>query len=322
MGRTMDGLQKMECPRLDFVVPIYNEQTSIDAFMIRLDRALQNAGVDYRVVFVNDGSEDDTLAAIQRHRHRAIVVDLSRNFGKEAALTAGIDHAEGDIVVPMDVDLQDPPELIPDMLACWLDGAEVVLARRCDRGTDGWFKRNSAGLFYRVHNLVADPRIPANVGDFRLMDKAVVEALRKLPESRRFMKGLFAWAGFRTAVVDYHRDARETGESKFNAWKLWNFAIEGITSFSIAPLRIWTYIGALTALIAFAYAGFIAVRTLFFGVDVPGYASLLVSVMFLGGVQLIGIGILGEYLGRTYIETKRRPTYLVRRIYEQSSDAE
>lgn len=303
-------------------MPVYNEETSIDAFMARLDQALHGAGVDYRVLFVNDGSEDGTLAAIERHRHRAIIVDLSRNFGKEAALTAGIDHAEGDAVAPIDVDLQDPPELIPQMLACWRDGAEVVLARRCDRSTDGWFKRNGAGLFYRVHNAVADPRIPANVGDFRLMDKSVVEALRALPESRRFMKGLFAWAGFRTAVVDYHRDAREGGESKFNAWKLWNFAIEGITSFSIAPLRIWTYIGALTALIAFAYAGYIVVRTLFFGVDVPGYASLLVSVMFLGGVQLIGIGILGEYLGRTYIEAKRRPTYLVRRIYEQSSDTE
>ncbi|WP_235013476.1 MULTISPECIES: glycosyltransferase family 2 protein [Spiribacter] len=307
---------------MDFVVPVYNEQASIDTFMARLREALVGSDIEYRVVFVNDGSEDRTLDAIKRHRRQAVVIDLSRNFGKEAALTAGLDHADGDVVVPIDVDLQDPPELIPEMLQCWREGAEVVLARRCDRSTDSWFKRNSAGLFYRIHNAVADPSIPANVGDFRLMDRAVVEALRELPEARRFMKGLFAWAGFRTSIVDYHRDARESGGSKFNAWKLWNFAIEGITSFSIAPLRIWTYIGAVTALFAFTYAGFIVVRTLFYGVDVPGYASLLVSVMFLGGIQLIGIGILGEYLGRAYIEAKRRPTYLVRRVYGQSRDTD
>ena len=307
---------------VDFVVPVCNEQDSIDAFMSRLDNAMRATRcVDYRVIFINDGSDDETLDAIRQH-DRTVIIDLSRNFGKEAALTAGLDYADAEVVVPIDVDLQDPPELITEMLACWREGAEVVLARRSDRSSDGWFKRNSAGLFYAIHNAVADPRIPNNVGDFRLMDRAVVEALRQLPESRRFMKGLFAWAGFKTSIVDYHRDTRESGQSKFNAWKLWNFAIEGITSFSIAPLRIWTYLGAVTALAAFGYAGFIVIRTLFYGVDVPGYASLLVSVMFLGGIQLIGIGILGEYLGRTYIEAKRRPTYLVRRIYEKRSGPE
>ena len=216
----------------------------------------------------------------------------------------------------MDVDLQDPPELILEMIESWRQGNDVVLARRVDRGTDTWAKRVSATWFYRIHNWMADPIIPENVGDFRLMDRSVVDALNQIPETRRFMKGLFAWVGFKTSVVDYVRPTRAAGQGKFNGWRLWNLALEGLTSFGTAPLRIWTYIGSGVALISLIYGFFIVFRTLVQGIDVPGYASLFVTVTFLGGIQLLGIGILGEYLGRTYVESKRRPVYVVRHIFE------
>jgi glycosyltransferase involved in cell wall biosynthesis len=271
------------------------------------------------IVFVNDGSSDETLDRLlefQRHDCRLRVVDLSRNFGKEAALSAGLRAAKGQVVVPIDVDLQDPPELILDMIAKWRQGYDVVLGRRGSRTMDSWPKRVSATWFYRIHNWIAEPMIPENVGDFRLMDRAVVDALNNLPESRRFMKGLFAWVGFKTTFVDYDRPERAAGASKFNGWRLWNFALEGLTSFSTAPLRIWTYLGSAIALASFIYGAFIALKVLLHGVDVPGYASLFVAVTFLGGVQLIGIGVMGEYIGRAYLESKRRPVYLVRRVYE------
>jgi len=303
-------------PVVSIVAPFYNEGEVVEAFYARVAAvAASLSDVDFEIVCVNDGSRDDTvarLAALAARDPRVTVVDLSRNFGKEAALTAGLDEAAGDAVIPIDADLQDPPELIPALLEKWRQGYEVVLAKRSDRSTDGYLKRKTAELFYRVHNRIADTPIPDNVGDFRLMDRVVIDALQGLPERRRFMKGLFAWVGFRTAIVPYCREARVAGQSKFSGWKLWNFALEGITSFSTVPLRIWTYLGSSFALLGFAYALFIVLRALVFGRDVPGYASLLTAVLVLGGMNLIGIGIIGEYVGRIYIESKQRPVYLVR----------
>ena len=309
---------------MSLVVPVYNEAETVELFMAEVSRVFPDpTAVRLEVVFVNDGSTDRTLESLlvcQRIDPRIRIVDLSRNFGKEAALTAGLETATGDVVVPIDVDLQDPPEVIHAMIERWREGYEVVLGRRGDRDADTWAKRSSANWFYRIHNRIATPKLLENVADFRLMDRVVVDALNRIPESRRFMKGLFAWVGFRTAHVDYVRPARIAGSTKFNGWRLWNFALEGVTSFSTAPLRIWTYLGLLVSAASFGFAGFIAVKALVHGIDVPGYASLMVAVMFLGGLQLIGIGVLGEYLGRTYIESKRRPIYVVRRLYETRTD--
>jgi glycosyltransferase involved in cell wall biosynthesis len=305
---------------LSLVVPVFNEAETVGLFIDKVTQVFENQpSVDLEFVFVNDGSTDDTLERLlkcQNRDPRVRIVDLSRNFGKEAALTAGLQAANGQVVVPIDVDLQDPPEVILEMIAKWREGCEVVLGRRVNRDSDSWAKRASATWFYRIHNKIADPKLPENVGDFRLMDRCVVDALKGLPESRRFMKGLFAWVGFRTAYVDYIRPERVAGSTNFNGWRLWNFALEGVTSFSTDPLRIWTYLGFLVSLVSFLFAIFIALRVLIYGIDVPGYASLMVAVTFLGGLQLIGIGVIGEYLGRTYIESKRRPVFLVRRVYE------
>lgn len=305
---------------LSLVVPVFNEEDSLDGFLLRIQQVFEReALIDLELVFVNDGSTDATLERLLQHQQRDSrlrIVDLSRNFGKEAALSAGLHTASGQIVVPIDVDLQDPPEVILQMIERWREGFEVVLGHRISRRSDTWAKQTSAHWFYRLHNRIAEQPLPEDVGDFRLMDRCVVDALLTLPESRRFMKGLFAWVGFRTTHVEYERPERVTGKSKFNGWRLWNFALEGITSFSTEPLRVWTYLGALVSLVSFAFAMFIVVRTLIYGIDLPGYASLMVAVTFLGGLQLIGIGVLGEYLGRTYIEAKRRPVFLVRRIYD------
>lgn len=304
---------------LSLVVPVFNEVESIDLFIARISEVFRSeTQVAVDIVFINDGSTDGTLELLlerQQHDPRLTILDLSRNFGKEAALTAGLQYAGGQVVVPIDVDLQDPPEVILQMIALWREGFEVVLGHRVSRDSDSWAKQVSANGFYRLHNRIAEQKLPENVGDFRLMDRCVVQALQSLPESRRFMKGLFAWVGFRTTYVDYVRPARAAGATKFNGWRLWNFALEGITSFSTEPLRIWTYLGLGVSLISFAFAIFIVLRALIHGIDLPGYASLMVAVTFLGGLQLIGIGVLGEYLGRTYIESKRRPVFLVRRIY-------
>jgi glycosyltransferase involved in cell wall biosynthesis len=307
-----------EPPRLSIVVPCYNEEDALDHFWATITPHLDRLDVHWDIVFVNDGSSDATLLKlVQLHRadNRAKVVDLTRNFGKEAAMTAGLDHAGGDMVVVMDVDLQDPPELLVDMVEHWWRGYDVVVARRVSRFDDTQLKRVSAGNFYRVFNRISPSKIPADVGDFRLMDKRVVAALRALPERVRFMKGLFAWVGFPTAVVDYERPVRQRGMTKFNYWRLWNFALDGITSFSTLPLRIWSYLGVFVAFFAFIYGVIIITRTLILGIDVPGYASLLAAVLFLGGMQLVGLGIIGEYLGRIYSETKHRPIYLTGGLY-------
>jgi glycosyltransferase involved in cell wall biosynthesis len=304
---------------LSVVVPCYNERDLIDIFMRSLTAVFQEMPqYDLEVIFVDDGSVDgtsDVLISLCEKDSRVKVAELSRNFGKEAALTAGINLSSGDAVIPIDADLQDPPELIPLLVTEWEKGAEVVLARRADRTSDSFLKRKTAELFYYIHNRVSEIRIPSNVGDFRLMDRCVVDCLNQLPEHQRFMKGLFAWVGFKTVVVDYKRKSRKSGTSKFSGWRLWNFAVEGITSFSSTPLKVWTYFGAFSALVTFSYACYIVMRTLIRGVDVPGYASLLVAVLFFGSVQLIGIGVLGEYIARIFSETKRRPIYIIRKRY-------
>jgi len=304
---------------VSIVVPFFNEAGAVGAFRDALLPCLAAIpGYDWEIVCVDDGSTDGTLPALidfAAADRRFRVLELSRNFGKEAALTAGLDFCVGDAVIPIDADLQDPPALIADMLPAWAAGAEVVLARRSDRSTDAMLKRQTAAWFYRLHNRLSKTQIPENVGDFRLMDRVVVDALKRLPERQRFMKGLFAWVGFRTVTIDYARAERAAGTSKFSGFALWNFAMEGFTSFSTAPLKIWTYLGALGALGTLAYAVYIVLRTLVFGISVPGYPSLLVAILFFGSVQLMSIGLLGEYIGRIYVETKQRPTYLIRRIY-------
>ena len=307
-----------EARLISIVVPCYNEQGALPAFFARMDAALSTiAGYAFEIVCVNDASEDATLASLcemQKERQDFVVVDLSRHFGKESALSAGIDIARGDAVVLLDADLQDPPELIGEMIRLWSAGNEVVAAQRTDRSSDTALKRLSAAAFYKVHNRLSDTALPENVGDYRLMDRVVVDALKTLPENRRFMKGLFAWVGFRTVFIPYKRAQRSAGKSRFSGWRLWNLALEAITSFSLFPLRVWTYVGAATALFAFIYGGWIVVRTIIFGRDLPGYASLFAAVAFLGGLQLVGIGIVGEYLGRTYLESKRRPAYVIRKV--------
>ena len=309
---------------ISIVCPFYNEEHSVGAFFSRLVPVLDRLEEGYEVVCVNDGSRDGTLGALlamRALRPHVRVIDLSRNFGKEAALTAGIDAAWGDAVIPIDADLQDSPELITRFVHEWKRGYEVVLAKRADRRADSFAKRLTAFLFYKAHNSISEPVIPENVGDFRLMDRKVVDAIKQLPERRRFMKGIFAWVGFRSTTIEYVRDPRIAGASRFSAWKLWNLALEGITSFSTAPLRIWSYLGTVVASLAFVYAGFIVMRTVIYGIDVPGYASLLAVTLFLGGIQLIGLGVLGEYLGRVYSEAKQRPIYIVRDSYEASKAA-
>jgi glycosyltransferase involved in cell wall biosynthesis len=304
--------------RVSLVIPAYNEGEAIEGTLAALERALAPHAYRWEFVVVNDGSRDDTLARLRAYRPtlaELVVVDLSRNFGKEAALSAGLEAASGDAVIPVDADLQDPPELIPQMLAIWEAGAEVVLAHRSDRSSDGWLKRTTASQFYRIINMVTEVPIPQDVGDFRLMDRVVVDIVRSLPENRRFMKGLFAWAGFRTEQVDYVRPERVLGETKFNGLRLVNLAVEGITSFSTAPLRITTYVGAVVAVLSIVYACYIIARTLILGVDMPGYASLISVVLFLSGVQLVALGLVGEYVGRTYLESKRRPPFVVRKVW-------
>lgn len=311
--------------KISLVVPFFNEEPAIEVFFRRVPSVLQTLmDIDYEIICINDGSSDRTLEMLLGHAdrdHRVVVIDLSRNFGKEAAMTAGIDAAQGDAIIPFDADLQDPPEVIPRLVEKWREGFDVVLAKRAERDTDTYLKRRTAAAFYSLHNKISDVKIPENVGDFRLMSRAAVDALRALPENRRFMKGLFTWVGFRTACVEYRREPRVAGTTKFSGWRLWNFALEGITSFSTLPLRVWTYLGTFTALSAIVYASYLVLRTIIHGRDVPGYASIITAVLFLGGVQLIGIGVIGEYIGRMYMETKRRPVYIVRKIYKGSPHA-
>jgi len=309
-------------PLLSLVVPVFNEEDTVDLFLDTVGPMLERDGQRFEVVFVNDGSRDDTFARLfdRSLRDRRIrIVNLSRNFGKEAALTAGIDHARGDILVPMDIDLQDPPELIAAFIARWREGYDIVYGIRAARHTDTATKRVSAGWFYRVFNSMSPVRIPPNVGDFRLVDRRAVEVLRQLPERNRFMKGLFAWVGFNSVGVPYERPQRAAGTTKFSLWRLWNFAIDGVVSFSTAPLRAWFYVGVVIAAIAVFYAIFIVTRVLVLGIDTPGYASLLIAVLLMGAIQLLSLGIIGEYLGRLFLEVKARPIYVVEGVYQDGN---
>ncbi len=304
-------------PFISLVVPVYNEAHSIDLFLAAAVPTMDETGCDYELVFVNDGSRDATLEVLRaaKARHpQMVIVSLSRNFGKEAALTAGLDHARGDVVVPLDVDLQDPPELIHRFLDCWREGYDVVYGVRTDRATDGALKRATAHGFYWLFNSVSPVPIPKDAGDFRLMDRRVVDEVKTLRERTRFMKGLMAWPGFRTVAVPFERAERAAGRSTWNYWKLWNFALDGITSFSTAPLRLWLYLGTAICLLSFGYVAFIIIDALVFGNAVPGYPSLMAAIFFFGGIQLLSIGLLGEYIGRIFQETKSRPIYLIDEI--------
>jgi glycosyltransferase involved in cell wall biosynthesis len=304
---------------LSIIVPVKDEEQAIAPFVSRIAAVLEKlddpAATSFEILFIDDGSSDGTMAEIRKacaadHRIRAI--SLSRNFGKEAALSAGLDHAAGEAVVPLDVDLQDPPEALGEMLAKGREGFEIVYGVRSNRQSDSLPKRLTADLYYRAHNALSQDKIPEHAGDFRLLDRVVVDVIRAMPERTRFMKGLFAWAGFRQASVAYRRDERTVGTTKFRYWKLWTLALDGITSASTVPLRIWSYLGGGVALLAMAYAIFIIVRTIVSGTSVPGYASLMVAILFLGGLQLLSLGVLGEYVGRIMVETKRRPLYVIR----------
>jgi polyisoprenyl-phosphate glycosyltransferase len=299
---------------------VFDEEESIDLFLRAVEPYLEGAGLKFEIVFVNDGSRDDTLVHLldcsARDRHIR-VVNLSRNFGKEAALTAGIDHARGDVLIPIDIDLQDPPDLFKPFIERWREGYDIVYGVRSARDSDTRAKRISASWFYWAFNSMSPVRIPANVGDFRLVDRRAIEVLRQLPERNRFMKGLFAWVGFNSIGVPYERPQRAAGASKFNFWRLWNFALDGVVSFSTVPLRASFYGGLAIAAVAVLYALFIIGRVLLFGVDTPGYASLLIAVLMMGAIQLVSIGIIGEYLGRLFLEVKGRPIYVVEGVYEE-----
>ena len=303
-------------PTFSIVVPAFNEAEVLPAFHDRLRAVMAGMGESWEVVYVNDGSTDATLAWLRSlhaaDRHVA-VVNLSRNFGKEPATTAGLDHARGEAVVVIDADLQDPPELIPTLVAAWRRGSDVVYAQRRERAGESWTKRTTAALFYRLMQGLGRVHLPPNVGDFRLISRRVVEAVLTMREHHRFMKGIFAWVGFPSEAVIYDRDPRAAGQTKWNYWRLWNFALEGITSYTVMPLKVATYLGLLVAVGAAVYGSAIIVKTAVFGNPVPGYPSLMAVVLFLGGAQLVTLGVIGEYLGRIFNETKRRPIYLVER---------
>ena len=301
--------------RLTLVIPMFNEEASIPLLIDRVVATAEAITPDYEIVAVNDGSSDGTLAmlvAAQLTNAHVKIVDLSRNFGKEAALSAGLGYASGDAVIPLDADLQHPPEIIPDMIAKWREGYDMVVAVRIGREDETAAKRIFARMFYWILQRLSDVPIEADAGDFRLLDRKVVEALKRLPESNRFMKGLFAWVGFRQATIPFQVSPRHGGQTKWGLLKLWNLALHGIFSATTLPLRIWTYIGGAMAVSALVYMMYIIVYTLLHGVDVPGYPSLAAMLLFFSGMNMVGLGILGEYLGRVYIEVKRRPQYLVR----------
>lgn len=304
--------------KLSIVVPMFNESAVIDIFFARMRSVLETIDMTYELICVDDGSGDDTLLRLIVHHQRdprIKIIHLSRNFGKEAALTAGLDIADGDAVVPIDADLQDPPELIEALLQRWEEGYDVVYGERRSRTADSAVKRVTARAFYNVFNGMANVPIPANAGDFRLIDQAVVEALRMLPERNRFMKGLFAWVGYRSIGVPYDRPERAAGTSTWRYWRLWNFALDGITSFTSVPLRIWTYVGLAVSVVAMMAAALVVGVTLVNGRAVPGYASLMVVVLVNMTLNLLAFGVLGEYVGRIYDENKRRPLYLVASSY-------
>ncbi|HJU26863.1 MAG TPA: glycosyltransferase family 2 protein [Rhodanobacteraceae bacterium] len=310
-------------PVFSIVVPAFNEERNLPLLHARTAAVMQELGEPWELIFVNDGSRDQTLAVMQVLRacdQHVAIVNLSRNFGKEVATTAGLDHARGEAVVVLDADLQDPPELIPEMVAAWRQGFDTVYAQRRYRHGETWLKRATAAAFYRVLQRSTSMPIPRNTGDFRLMSRRVVDALAKVRERRRFMKGLFAWVGFSSCAISYDRQPRHAGRTAWNYWKLWNLAVEGITSFTTLPLRMATYLGLLVGLASTIFLLQLLVRTLVFGNEVPGYPSLMAVVLFLGAAQLVTLGIIGEYLGRVFDEVKQRPLYLVSQYLPSEPD--
>ncbi len=310
-------------PTLSVVIPVYDEEDVVGAFHERLAAVLDRLACPAEILYVDDGSRDGTMEILRKLRSRDArvgIVALSRNFGKEVALTAGLDHAAGDAVVVIDADLQDPPELIPELVAKWREGSDVIYARRTSRHGEGPLKRTTSWLFYRVLQRVSHVRIPEDTGDFRLLSRRAVEALGRLREQHRYMKGLYSWIGYDQAEVRYRRDPRHAGRTKWRYWALWNLALEGLTGFTTGPLKAATYLGLMTATVSLAYGAYIVLKTLRHGDPVAGYPSLMAAVLFLGGVQLISIGIIGEYLARMFDETKRRPLYLVK-VHEPAATA-
>jgi len=300
---------------LIILVPVYNESQAIPLFFEAVEPVFKKLNMDCGYLFVNDGSTDNSLEVIKNCAAKYGNVDyisLSRNFGKEAAMLCGLQNVNAKAVIPMDADLQDPPELIEEFLKQWHNGFEMVYGVRSDRSSDGFFKRIVSESFYKVHNAFAQRPIPANTGDFRLLDKKVVDEFKKIDENTLFMKGLFNWVGFKSIGVNYKRPQRSAGKTKWSYWKLWNFALDGIFNSSTLPLRLWTYFGAIIASVSFVYAAWIILKVFLYGKDVPGYASTAVLILFFGGIQLISIGVLGEYIGRIFAEVRRRPVYIIK----------
>ena len=309
----------MSQPRkISIVVPVYNEEETVDLLLNRLIASLSSIEESYEVIFIDDGSTDNTLKKLREHQQKSDfikVVEFSRNFGHEAALTAGIDMADGDAVIPIDADLQDPPELIPEMIREWKKGYDVVLPQRAVRRGETFLKKKTAEWFYTLIAKISPVKIPKNTGNFRLLDQKVVRVIRGLHERSRFMKGVFSWPGFKTTTIHFERDPRAAGVTKFNFLRMWHYALDGIFSFSNLPLQVWSHVGVMVSLISFLYGVFLSIRVLILGQDIPGYAALMVALLFLGGVQLISLGVLGEYIGRIYDENKRRPIYVINKKY-------
>ena len=313
----MNNVQSNRKKILSIVAPAYNESSGLDKFYSRLISSTKGLDLELEVIYVNDGSQDDTLELMCKQRSndpRITIIDLSRNFGKEIALTAGLDHALGDAVVVIDTDLQDPPELIPVLVDKWFDGNDVVNAKRLKRKGESWFKKMTSYMYYRFLYQLSDIKIPKDTGDFRLLSRDALDALLKLREKHRYMKGLFAWVGFSQIEISYERDKRYAGDTKWSFWGLVNLAFEGLTSFSVLPLRLASMVGVLSAFIALVFGSLIIIKKFLYGDPVAGYASLVVLITFIGGIQLLALGVIGEYLGRVFNETKNRPLYLVKDI--------
>ncbi|CDL01453.1 putative Glycosyl transferase, family 2 [Magnetospirillum gryphiswaldense MSR-1 v2] len=320
-----ESAEKPVAPVLSLVVPMFNEAGNLDRLFDRLAQVMADLGESYEIVCVDDGSRDDTVARALEHRRRdprIKVVELSRNFGKELALTAGLRHTSGQAVVMIDADLQHPPEVIKDMMREWRQGFEMVIAVRRDRDDESAVKRLAAKVFYEVFGRVSEVRLPPGAGDFRLLDRKVVKVLNAMPEHARFMKGLYAWVGFRQTIIPFDVAERAHGETKFNLFRLWRLAVDGITSFTSLPLKVWTFMGMLVASFALLYGLLFIVKTLILGIDVPGYPSLIVAITFFSGVQLISLGVIGEYLGRVFAEVKNRPLFVVREAHGCGDDVD
>ncbi|MEI7689558.1 MAG: glycosyltransferase family 2 protein [Candidatus Saccharibacteria bacterium] len=310
--------------KISILIPAYNEQEVLAPLYDRISKLADGIkNYDFEFLFVNDGSRDNTLNIIKDYAksdHRVSFVNLSRNFGKEVAMCAGFDHVTGDATVIIDSDLQDPPELIPEMIKYWEEGYDDVYAKRVSRDGESWLKKATSALFYRILQKTTHIPIQIDTGDFRLLDKRCIEALRQIRESQRYTKGMYSWIGFKKKEITYSRDPRAAGTGKWNYLKLFNFAIDGITSFTIAPLRISTILGVLVSIIAFIFIIILVVKTLMFGDPVAGYPSLMAVVLFLGGVQLLSLGVIGEYIGRIFNETKERPLYLIEEYHNGRTD--